>query len=166
MSVNDRSVGGAIGVDTYPSISGVANPTSSSDNSNPMANNFVTDPTTEDRGAGAGPNFEGDQQATRNFKQTAGVVEGRPGIIESTNIDPLNQNSNKDDGWANTTQQPGHTARTTEGFVSTATTKVADAANQIGGRASSQYKHDRLRSKEVVKRPWRTRAKRGLQLLP
>ena len=25
----------------------------------------------------------------------AGVIEARPGIIESTNIDPLNENSNK-----------------------------------------------------------------------
>ena len=46
-------------------------------------------------GAGAGPGFDGHEQAARNFSQTAGVVEGRPGIIESTNIDPLNENSNK-----------------------------------------------------------------------
>jgi len=135
MSVNDRSLGGAVGVDTYP---GVANPTSSSNISDPMSTNFVTDPTTEDRGAGAGPNFDGDQQATRNFKQTAGVVEGRPGIIESTNIDPLNENSNKDDGWANATKQPGQTARTTESFVSTATAKVADVANKAYDIATGQ----------------------------
>lgn len=55
----------------------------------------VTDPTSEDFGAGAGPNFQGHQQAARNFKETAGVVEGRPGIIETANIDPLNENSNK-----------------------------------------------------------------------
>ena len=47
------------------------------------------------RGAGAGDNFDGDKQAARTFKETAGVVEGRPGIIETTNIDPLNENSNK-----------------------------------------------------------------------
>jgi hypothetical protein len=57
----------------------------------------VTDPTTDDLGAGAGANFDGHKQATRNFKETAGVVEGRPGVIESSNIDPLNENSNK--GW-------------------------------------------------------------------
>lgn len=55
----------------------------------------VTDPTTDDLGAGAGSNFTGHEQAQRTFKQTAGVVEGRPGIIESANIDPLNENSNK-----------------------------------------------------------------------
>ncbi|KAJ3794452.1 hypothetical protein GGU11DRAFT_844535 [Lentinula aff. detonsa] len=134
MSVNDRSVGGAIGVDTYP---GVANPTSSSDNSNPLVNNFVTDPTTEERGAGAGANFEGDRQATRNFSQTAGVVEGRPGIIESSNIDPLNENSNKDDGWANATKQPGHM---TEAFTSAAASKVADVANKAYEMATGQNK--------------------------
>jgi len=90
-----------------------------------LQTNFVTDPTLEDKGAGAGPTFEGDKQATRGFKQTAGVIEGRPGIIESAGIDPLNENSNKgkacipmwsslslktlspvDDGWANATSHP------------------------------------------------------------
>ena len=60
-----------------------------------MRNNFVDDPTTASRGAGAGPNFDGDRQAQRNFSQTAGVVEGRPGIIESTHIDPLSETANK-----------------------------------------------------------------------
>lgn len=55
----------------------------------------MTDPTSSASGAGAGPNFAGGRDAARNFSQTAGVVEGRPGIIESTNIDPLNENSNK-----------------------------------------------------------------------
>ena len=55
----------------------------------------VTDPTDETLGAGAAGNFTGHKEAARNFSQTAGVVEGRPGIIESTNIDPLNENSNK-----------------------------------------------------------------------
>jgi len=100
MAVNDRdpTTGGARGVDVYP---GVANPTAHSSNSNPMSANFVDNPTTEDKGAGAGPNFEGGAQAARTFKQTAGVVEGYPGVIESTNIDPLNPDSNKDDGFAN-----------------------------------------------------------------
>ena len=80
------------GADVYP---GSANPTSSSNHANPMRNNFVDDPTTASRGAGAGPNFDGDRQAQRNFSQTAGVVEGRPGIIESTHIDPLSETANK-----------------------------------------------------------------------
>ncbi|KAF5365690.1 hypothetical protein D9758_003206 [Tetrapyrgos nigripes] len=92
MSLNDQNLGNARGSDVYP---GVANPTSSSNSSDPMHTNFVTDPTSGDRGAGAGARFEGDSMAARNFKQTAGVVEGRPGIIETANIDPLNENSNK-----------------------------------------------------------------------
>ncbi|KAJ4493497.1 hypothetical protein C8J55DRAFT_539923 [Lentinula edodes] len=123
MSVNDRSVGGAVGVDTYP---GVANPTSSSDTSNPMVNNFVTDSTSEERGAGAGANFEGDRQAARNFSQTSGVVEGRPGVIESSNIHPLNENSNK--------------GRTTENFTSTAASKVTDVANKAYEMTMGQNK--------------------------
>jgi hypothetical protein len=55
----------------------------------------VNDPTTDDTGAGAGPNFQGDREARRFLSETSGVVENRPGLIESTNIDPLNENSNK-----------------------------------------------------------------------
>ncbi|KAH7923848.1 hypothetical protein BV22DRAFT_1067892 [Leucogyrophana mollusca] len=98
MALNDRNIGGNTGIDVHP---GVANPTSHSQQSDPLASNFVTDPTTENMGAGAGPNFQGHKEAQRTLKETAGVVEGRPGIIESSNIDPLNENSNKDDGWAN-----------------------------------------------------------------
>ncbi len=55
----------------------------------------VTDPTDETLGVGAAGNFTGHKEAARNFSQSAGVVEGRPGIIETANIDPLNENSNK-----------------------------------------------------------------------
>jgi hypothetical protein len=55
----------------------------------------VTDPASDETGAGAASNFDGGRQAQRTFSKTAGVVKGRPGIIEPTNIDPLNKNSNK-----------------------------------------------------------------------
>ena len=55
----------------------------------------MTDPTTGSFGAGAPGNFTGHHDAQRNFKETAGIIEGRPGIIESTNIDPLSENSNE-----------------------------------------------------------------------
>lgn len=89
----------------YP---GVANPTKANDltNIDPAANNFMRDPTTPSLGAGADPDrFDGHNQAKRTLEQAGGggVCEARPGIIESTNIDPLNENSNKDDGWANAT---------------------------------------------------------------
>ncbi|KAF8921368.1 hypothetical protein CPB85DRAFT_322477 [Mucidula mucida] len=104
MSLNDRNLGVASGVDMHD---GIANPTESSNNPNPMDTNYVTDPTSKRRGAGAGHHFTGDRQAARAFRETAGVIEGRPGIIESTNIDPLNEHSNDNDGWANATRNPG-----------------------------------------------------------
>ncbi|KAL0946976.1 hypothetical protein HGRIS_013126 [Hohenbuehelia grisea] len=139
MSLNDKdtTLAGNRSADIYP---GVANPTISSMNNDPKAANFVTDPTTEVLGAGAGPNFDGDRQATRMFSQTSGVVEGRPGIIESTNIDPLNENSNKDDGWANATTNPGRTAttQTATGMVSNA---ASGAATMATGAAQLAYGH-------------------------
>ncbi|KAL1746363.1 hypothetical protein HDZ31DRAFT_72944 [Schizophyllum fasciatum] len=133
MSVNDKGLNQGFGADVYP---GVANPTGSSNHANPMRNNFVDDPTSEARGAGAGPNFDGDRQAKRNFSQTAGVVEGRPGIIESTHIDPLSESANKDDGWANATQTPGrHQATVADTAKSIATSAAAVAT----GTAQAAY---------------------------
>jgi len=135
MALNDKNLPtGAQGVGVYP---GVANPTSSSMPTNPMETNFVTDPTTEERGAGAGPTFEGDKQATRLFKQSAGVVEARPGIIETANIDPLNENSNKDDGWANATTTTS--SKPTGGIMSGATNIATGTANVATGAAKLAY---------------------------
>ncbi|KAI0340114.1 hypothetical protein BDW22DRAFT_440084 [Trametopsis cervina] len=139
MNDKDSTLIGARGVDAYP---GVANPTSASINSDPLAANFVTDPTSEDTGAGAGPNFDGARQAQRNFSKTAGVVEGRPGIIESTNIDPLNENSNKDDGWANvrSTSVSGVTS-TTQRATGAVGSAASAAANFATGAAKFAYGH-------------------------
>jgi hypothetical protein len=52
----------------------------------------VKGPTTTAHGVGAGA---GDVQARRRLKESAGVIEARPGIIESSNIEPLNKDSNK-----------------------------------------------------------------------
>ncbi|OCH89112.1 hypothetical protein OBBRIDRAFT_836096 [Obba rivulosa] len=145
MSLNDKdlTLGGNQGVDLYP---GVANPTQSSINADPLAANFVTDPTTDVTGAGAPANFTGHEQAARNFSKTAGVVEGRPGIIESTNIDPLNENSNKDDGWANASRSTGSGAAgtatgVTSGVVNTAASAATTAASMAGGAAKMAYGH-------------------------
>ncbi|KAM5542599.1 hypothetical protein V8D89_003560 [Ganoderma adspersum] len=105
MSLNDTTIQGTKGATVYP---GVANPHPCPD-ADPMEANFVPDPTTETRGAGAGENFAGGRDAARALgqlqtdKKTAGsgVVEGRPGIIESTHINPLDEHSNDDDGWVN-----------------------------------------------------------------
>ncbi|KAH9857685.1 hypothetical protein C2E23DRAFT_719930 [Lenzites betulinus] len=130
------------GVGVHP---GVANPTSAG-SLDPMTANFVTDPTSDVVGAGAGDNFTGHKDAQRNFSKSAGVVEGRPGIIESTNIDPLNENSNKDDGWANARSTgPGVSGvgATLGGAASTAygaaTSVASGAANVASNVAQSAY---------------------------
>ncbi|KAM6500571.1 hypothetical protein JOM56_003585 [Amanita muscaria] len=38
-----------------------------------------------------------DREAKRNQRATAGVVEARPGIIESSNIDPLHHDPSKEE---------------------------------------------------------------------
>ncbi|TFK45990.1 hypothetical protein OE88DRAFT_1668386 [Heliocybe sulcata] len=137
MSLNDKDItlGGNKGVDLHP---GVANPTISSTHADPLAANFVTDPTTDEMGAGAQSNFDGDRQAKRNFSKTAGVVESRPGIIESTNIDPLNEHSNDDDGWANATTTKS-TGTTTSGVGATASNVVSGATSVATGAAKLAY---------------------------
>ncbi|OSX64804.1 hypothetical protein POSPLADRAFT_1044253 [Postia placenta MAD-698-R-SB12] len=162
MSLNDKDVtlGGNKGVDLHP---GVANPTASSTHADPLAANFVrppwlqalapgiysqlplpgaqvTDPTTGALGAGAGGDFAGHREARRNFSKTAGVVEGRPGIIETTDIDPLNENSNKDDGWANATDAPSSRS-TVSGAANTASSYAASAASVAAGAAKVAYGH-------------------------
>jgi len=144
MSLNDKDVtlGGNKGIDLHP---GVANPTSSSTHADPLAANFVTDPTSDNVGAGAGPDFSGDREAARNFSKTSGVVEGRPGIIESASIDPLNENSNKQDGWANATNAPSSTSATAgstaPSYASSATTAATSAASVASGAAKLAYGH-------------------------
>jgi len=76
------------GADIYP---GVMNATSSSDTSNPMTQNFVNDPTSADKGSGAGDTFSGGRNAKNALNPQAGVVESRPGIIESSQIEPLDE---------------------------------------------------------------------------
>ncbi|QRW19278.1 hypothetical protein RhiXN_00684 [Rhizoctonia solani] len=92
------------GTDVYE---GVANPTSSQPQptqngqlctyqSSPIPHTHtsqfceqVTDPTSDEAGAGAGPTFQGGRDAKRALNAGAGVVEARPGILEGTNIPPL-----------------------------------------------------------------------------
>ncbi|TBU46988.1 hypothetical protein BD309DRAFT_856928 [Dichomitus squalens] len=143
MSLNDTQLAANKAVDIYP---GVANPTPSSV-LDPMHTNFVTDPTTDTLGAGASANFTGQQDAARNFKQTAGVVEGRPGIIESTHIDPLSEHSNDADGWANARSAGTGATRTGSlGGVSqtayeTASSVASGAASVASNAAQTAYKY-------------------------
>ncbi|KAI0806956.1 hypothetical protein C8Q74DRAFT_1190080 [Fomes fomentarius] len=145
MSLNDNDVtlGGNRGVDLYP---GIANPTPSTQ-ADPLKTNFVTDPTDATTGAGAGPHFNGARDAARNFSQSAGVCEGRPDIIESTHIDPLSENSNKDDGWANAQSTGtgadvgGRVSGLAQGVYDTAASVATGATNVASGVAQSAYKY-------------------------
>ncbi|KAF9218403.1 hypothetical protein BS17DRAFT_762442 [Gyrodon lividus] len=65
---------------------------------NPTHTDPVTEPSTKEKGAGARPAFKGDKDTRRSLKETASVVEGQSGIIESTHIDPLNEASNQGAG--------------------------------------------------------------------
>jgi hypothetical protein len=123
----------------------------------------MRDPTTPSLGAGADPDrFEGHLQAKRTLEQAGGgVVEARPGIIESTNIDPLNENSNKGDplqpiaesyvlkeycvgdGWANATDNrpniSGPSAGSGQGMAANASNVAWGAANTASGAAKMAY---------------------------
>jgi len=133
MALNDRdpTIGGFKSVDVHP---GVANPTSFGGTGNPLAANFVDNPTSQDKGAGAGPKFQGGSQAARSLKQTSAVKEGSSGIIETTHIDPLNDNPNKDDGFANGSQTPGSGNRQGLGQKAANTT-----SEKAGGTAKAAY---------------------------
>ncbi|KAF8843627.1 hypothetical protein BDN67DRAFT_964107 [Paxillus ammoniavirescens] len=125
MALNDRelTLGGPKGTDVHP---GVANPTSHSTHTDAPVSNYVTNSGEENKGAGTGPS-EGGKDARR---AAAGVVEARPGIIESTHIDPLSVASNKDDGWANV---PGGAGTSTNQPVSECTSGDI-ASDSVKGR--------------------------------
>ncbi|KAK0210688.1 hypothetical protein DFS33DRAFT_312624 [Desarmillaria ectypa] len=92
MTLTDTSLG-VKGADMHP---GVANPTVSSSKSKQMDTKFVSHPTRKAHHI----HFKGDRQAARAMRQAAGVIEARPGIIESTHIAPLNDDPNgNDDAW-------------------------------------------------------------------
>jgi len=140
MSINDKSpmIGANQGTDVYP---GLQNPTARNVQSNPLKSNFVDDPTSDEMGAGASNTFRGGQDARKALRSGAGVVEARPGIIDSADIDPLNEHSNDRDGWANASSPatgPGSTTDNAKGFATTAfntATGVASTAahTAVGG---------------------------------
>ncbi|KAG8997029.1 hypothetical protein FRB95_002091 [Tulasnella sp. JGI-2019a] len=65
------------------------NATSSSDTSNPMTQNFVDHATSSEVGAGARANFAGGKDAKATLRAASGVIEPRPGIVESSKTEPL-----------------------------------------------------------------------------
>jgi len=114
MSFNAHGFGGTSGAPgAYTSTT---DPINSSTRRDPFQTSFAADPTTTRLGVNDGDRFTGQRQAARKHDETSGVIEARPGIIETSNIDPLNENSNKDDGWANATRQPGGGASASSGL--------------------------------------------------
>ncbi|KAF5315772.1 hypothetical protein D9611_004647 [Ephemerocybe angulata] len=112
--------GGPFGV--YP---GVANPNPSNAIDSTARDNpdfAAAQDTGRFRPGGAGTEFREQLSAQRVYNESTGVIEHHPGIIESSNIDPLNENSNKgndlvyveNDGWANLTSGPGGSRNVTE----------------------------------------------------
>jgi len=136
MSLNDRTLGVAKGSAVHD---GLGNPTSHSNYSNPLATNFVEDPTTEELAAGAGPNFQGHIQATKNFKNTAGVIEGRPGIIESTHIEPLKENMSERDQWEDVGVTSTSTGSSKPEMVKTAINLGNATSNMLTGAMKMAY---------------------------
>jgi len=128
--LNDQKLGIAKGVDVYPTV---ANPTSHNSNSNPVGNNF-----TDELGEGAGRGWKQGRHrhAARNFGKTAGVIEARPGIIETCHIDPLNESSLYEDEWKNPSSC-GSAAPTTPGAGGAAI--LDSAAVVVGGSVRMAY---------------------------
>ncbi|KAL0579945.1 hypothetical protein V5O48_002029 [Marasmius crinis-equi] len=95
-----------------------------------MSSNDFQNPVAEpnERDIGEAIHYGTNKQALD--KQQAGVVEARPGIIESANIDPLNENSNKDDGWANAKSTTTSSSSGGESLTSKATNMASDMANK------------------------------------
>lgn len=62
----------------------------------------VDDPTSTEKGAGAGGTFAGGKDAKTALNAQAGVVESRPGIIESSNIEPLGTSHRQQDSRGRT----------------------------------------------------------------
>ncbi|CAE6425351.1 unnamed protein product [Rhizoctonia solani] len=119
MAINDLTINPAQGADVYD---GVTNPTSSSTSNDPKRDNFVTDPTSDEAGAGAGPTFQGGRDARRALNANAGVVEACPSILEGTSIPPL---SNDEPGFG----APSNKSSTTS----------AGAASTISGGAKIAF---------------------------
>lgn len=90
MALNERNIGTNKTTGAYP---GIANPTPHSASLSTKA----TDPTAKEIGAGTGSQSVGrrddakhaQREAMHTRRASAGVVEGHPGIIESSHIEPL-----------------------------------------------------------------------------
>jgi len=102
--------------------------------------NFIDNSAGNERGAGASKNFTGDRMAKKSMRAEAGVIESQLGIIETTNIDSLNQNSNKDDscsGYKNTKKPEKAEAGVIEAHPGTIETTNIDPLNKKSNKDDS-----------------------------
>jgi len=97
-----------------------------------MMTSHVTDPVSKDRGAAGDSEFQAERDARRAQRRYSGVVEGHPGIIESTHIEPL-----KEEGGARSgTSTPANT----QGLKERVAAAAEGAANVIYGIATGDQK--------------------------
>ncbi|ELU41715.1 Sgt1 [Rhizoctonia solani AG-1 IA] len=103
---------------------------------------LVTDPTSDEAGAGAGPTFQGGRDAKRALNAGAGVVEARPGILEGTNIPPLS-NDEPEFGESFTEHAPSNKSSTAP--AGTASTISGGAKIALGTVTGNQETLDQGR---------------------
>lgn len=86
MAFNERNISGNMGA--YPDVG------------NPAAHSSAVDPSKTSASATQERSARGDRDARRAMRRYSGVVEGHPGIIESTHIEPLDEDYKEDGKWS------------------------------------------------------------------
>ncbi|KAL4076978.1 hypothetical protein V8B97DRAFT_1361800 [Scleroderma yunnanense] len=140
MALNERNTGGNKGVGAYPSI---AKPIPHSSPSDPAK---VTVPITQERGRSA--EFRSDRDAKRAMRRYSGVIEGHPGIIESTHIEPLDEDYNVDEAGLGRAmgQSTPMQAQNLKGRI---TTVAEGTANIVYGIATGDQKAKQVGKKAL-----------------
>lgn len=139
MALNERDIGASKAASVYP---GVANPTPRSSTSNPK----VPEPTFGEKGTGTGAHLKGyrddikhaQRDAMHTRRASAGVVEGYPGIIESSHIEPLDEEYKE--GEAGRGRSMGRSIPTQgQGLKERLATAAEGAANIVYGVATGDH---------------------------
>lgn len=136
MALNERNIGTNKTAGAYP---GIANPTSRGASLSTKA----TDPSAEETGAGTGSQLGGhrddakhaQREAMHTRRASAGVVEGHPGIIESSHIEPLDEDYKEGEAGRGRTMGRS-TPVQTQALKDRITTAAEGAANIVYGVAS------------------------------
>ncbi|KAG6334438.1 hypothetical protein ID866_4652, partial [Astraeus odoratus] len=105
----------------------------------------ATDPASKDRGATHDSEFWAERDARKAQRRYSGVVEGHPGIIESTHIEPLKEDYKE--GGARSGQS---TPVGTQGLKERVSMAAEGVANVIYGIATGDQKAKRA-GKEALR---------------